>query len=161
MPSSSPSPSPPPFQPSYHLIFTVSWPDLHRWSVSEVGEFWQAVSDFCGIKWLERGSGKAYCPPGGSGGGDAVATGQVVTGTSREKERHRGAMTDARWFEGARLNFAHNLLPPATDDEAGTRFFFLFVVDACRQRCQETAVEACDERPSRFNLQRRSLYRGS
>lgn len=26
-------------------------------------------------------------------------------------------MTDARWFEGAKLNFAHNLMPPPTDDE--------------------------------------------
>lgn len=36
--------------------------------------------------------------------------------------RHRGqegggAMTDAVWFEGAKLNFAHNLMPLPTDDE--------------------------------------------
>lgn len=85
-----------------------------------MGEFWQTVSDFCGIKWLERGSGKAYCPPPAA----AVAAGQAVTATEGGAVGHRGgAMTDARWFEGARLNFAHNLLPPPTDDEAGARFF--------------------------------------
>lgn len=54
------------------------------------------MSDFCGIKWLERGHGMAYTPPPPG-----------------------GPMTQARWFEGAKLNFAHNLLPPPTDDEVG------------------------------------------
>ncbi|CAM9705446.1 unnamed protein product, partial [Laminaria digitata] len=103
---------------------TVSWPDLHRWSVSEVGEFWQTVSDFCGIKWLERGGGKAYSPPAAPG-----AAGQAATAMARGRAagRRGSAMTDARWFEGARLNFAHNLLPPPTDDEAGARFFLVIV----------------------------------
>lgn len=106
-----------------HGLCTVRWQDLHQWSVSEVGEFWQTVSDFCGIKWLERGSGKAYSPPAAAAA-DAVAAGQAVTEMTGGGVGHRGgAMTDARWFEGARLNFAHNLLPPPTDDEAGARFF--------------------------------------
>ncbi|CAM9305652.1 unnamed protein product [Ectocarpus sp. 6 AP-2014] len=36
----------------------------------------------------------------------------------RDRSQERGgAMTDAVWFEGAKLNFAHNLMPLPTDDE--------------------------------------------
>lgn len=76
-----------PFVPS-------SWPDLHQWSVTEVDQFWQAVADFCDIKWLKRGEGHAYTPPPGGHG-----------------------MRHARWFDGAKINFAHNLLPSPTDEQ--------------------------------------------
>ncbi|CAM9713499.1 unnamed protein product, partial [Discosporangium mesarthrocarpum] len=71
----------------------TSYTDLHRWSTSQVGPFWEAVSDFCGVKWTERWAGQVYSPPTG------------------------GSMRGAVWFEGARLNFAKNLLPPPTDAE--------------------------------------------
>eukprot|EP00903_Cladosiphon_okamuranus_P007120 g6918.t1 len=94
-----------------------SWHDLHRWSISEVGDFWQSVSDFCGIKWLDRGSGHAYTPPPST---LPRPPGSATTGVGegmRGRQRDDGVMTDARWFEGATLNFAHNLMPPPTDDE--------------------------------------------
>ena len=56
---------------------------LHRWSVEELGSFWSAVWDFCGVVASERGSAPVV-----------------------EAEH----MADTRFFDGARLNFAENLL---------------------------------------------------
>ena len=56
---------------------------LHRWSVEQPAEFWAAVWDFCGIR--------ARSP---------YRT--VVEDFDR--------MPGARWFDGARLNYAENLL---------------------------------------------------
>jgi acetoacetyl-CoA synthetase len=56
---------------------------LHRWSVTRPGEFWQSVWSFCGVI------------------GDAHAGPVLVDGNR---------MPGARWFPGAKLNFAENLL---------------------------------------------------
>lgn len=93
------------------------------------------MSDFCGIKLLERGSGNAYTPPPSTlpRPSGAAAAARVGEGLPRWQRGH-GVMTDARWFEGAKLNFAHNLMPPPTDDEVRfARSFpcaFLFVCNA-------------------------------
>ncbi len=60
-----------------------SYAPLHRWSVDEPGAFWSAVWEFTGII--------ASTPPA-----------QPVADLSR--------FPGARWFPGARLNFAENLL---------------------------------------------------
>ena len=57
--------------------------DIHAWSVGAPEEFWRELWDFCGVV--------ASTPPTG-----------VVDDPLR--------MPGARWFEGARLNFAENLL---------------------------------------------------
>ena len=62
---------------------------LHRWSVDDLGGFWSAVWDFCGVVASERGS------------------------ASVEEAEH---MADVRFFDGARLNFAENLLAGADDE---------------------------------------------
>ncbi|CAN0533136.1 unnamed protein product, partial [Ectocarpus sp. 12 AP-2014] len=80
-----------------------SWPDLHRWSVSEVGEFWQTVSDFCRIKWLDRGTGSAYTPPRPSPEPGVGGTEMGQRGVRDRGQERGGAMTDALWFEGAKL----------------------------------------------------------
>ena len=56
---------------------------LHAWSLENPGAFWSAVWDFCGVLASQRG--------------DAVL---------ENADRFPGA----RWFPGARLNFAENLL---------------------------------------------------
>lgn len=56
---------------------------LHRWSVDDPGGFWSAVCDFCGVVASERGSAPMV-----------------------EAEH----MADTRFSDGARLNFAENLL---------------------------------------------------
>ena len=64
------------------------WNDLWRWSVEHPEHFWPAVWKFCGIKSSRRW--------------DVVL-------------ENADAMPGARWFPGARLNFAQNLL--RHDDE--------------------------------------------
>ncbi len=56
---------------------------LWRWSVDERGQFWEAVWTFCGV------------------------IGDRGTGPALEQGDH---MPGARWFSGAHLNFAENLL---------------------------------------------------
>lgn len=65
--------------------------DLHRWSVDRPDEFWRDVWDFVGFK--------AHRQPD-----------RTVDGIDR--------MPGARWFPGARLNFAENLLRYGDDREA-------------------------------------------
>ena len=59
------------------------WPSLYRWSVDEPAAFWGALWDFAGVVAETRGD-------------------VVVQDLDR--------MPGARWFPGARLNFAENLL---------------------------------------------------
>jgi acetoacetyl-CoA synthetase len=61
---------------------------LYRWSIEDPAAFWQALWDFCGIR-------------GTRGDGPALADGDRMPG--------------ARWFPGARLNFADNLLAGGPD----------------------------------------------
>ncbi len=68
---------------------------LYRWSVEEPGAFWQALWKFCAVVG-ERGEGPA-----------------LVDGDR---------MPGARWFPGAQLNFAENLLAAAPDREPAIVF---------------------------------------
>ena len=63
---------------------------LRRWSVGEVERFWEAIWEFCGVR------------------------------SSRPYERVLGdrAMPGVRWFEGAELNYAENMLLRDRDPEA-------------------------------------------
>ena len=60
-----------------------SYPELHRWSVAKVADFWSAVWDYTGIVSSHKFD-------------------QVVDDLSK--------FPGAEWFIGARLNFAENLL---------------------------------------------------
>ena len=78
----------------------TDYASLYDWSVARPEDFWPAVWDFCGIVAERRGE-------------------VVVTGIEK--------MPGARWFPGARLNFAENLLRFRDDrialrwqDEAGS-----------------------------------------
>ena len=64
---------------------------LHQWSVENPGGFWSAVWDLCGVVASERGSAPVV-----------------------EAEH----MADTRFFDGARLNFAENLLDGRDDEIA-------------------------------------------
>ncbi|MBI5238343.1 MAG: acetoacetate--CoA ligase [Deltaproteobacteria bacterium] len=65
-----------------HGLVISSYQELHGWSIERIQDFWAAMWDFAGIK------GSGY---------DAVVD---------DLNRFPGA----RWFPGARLNFAENLL---------------------------------------------------
>ena len=64
---------------------------LHRWSVEDLGGFWSAVWDFCGVVASDRGSAALV------------------------RADHNA---DVRFFPDARLNFAENLMDGGDDDIA-------------------------------------------
>lgn len=59
-----------------------SYEELHRWSVTQLPDFWESIWKFCGVRFS-----KPYTQ---------------VMGEPK--------MPGTKWFEGARLNFAENLL---------------------------------------------------
>jgi acetoacetyl-CoA synthetase len=64
--------------------------DLWEWSVSEIEEFWAAVWEYCGVR--------ASCP--------------------YEQVLDSRRMPGARWFQGAELNYAENMLMRERDPNA-------------------------------------------
>ncbi len=75
---------------------------LWRWSVDHPEEFWPAVWEFCGIIAEEHPGGRPWTAV--LHGGERMAPPDPVQGP--------------RWFPGARLNFAENLLRFADEREA-------------------------------------------
>src|SRR4051812_19415791 len=70
------------------------YPTLHGWSIDKREQFWAAVWRFCGIIAEERTGRQPW---------DAVLVG-------RDRMAPPDAELGPRWFSGARLNFAENLL---------------------------------------------------
>ena len=66
-----------------HGLTLTGYDTLYRWSVADIPAFWAALWDFCGVVASRRFD-------------------RVVDDLTR--------MPGARWFDGARLNFAENLL---------------------------------------------------
>ncbi|HEV3048340.1 MAG TPA: acetoacetate--CoA ligase [Solirubrobacteraceae bacterium] len=89
--------------------------ELWRWSVEELEEFWACLWEFCGVR--------------ASHGYERVLAAREMPG--------------ARWFEGARLNYAENMLlgpapsSPAAEASAGG--------DGGEDRAGEVAVLHCSE----------------
>ena len=75
---------------------------LYEWSVARPERFWPAVWRFCGVVAEERAGGVPWDAV--LVGGDRMAPPDPVLGP--------------RWFDGARLNFAENLLRHRDDREA-------------------------------------------
>ncbi|MET0747610.1 MAG: acetoacetate--CoA ligase [Rhizobium sp.] len=73
-----------------HGLSLEDFPGLHAWSITERGDFWTAVWDFCGIR--------------GSRGARALVDADD--------------MLEARFFPDAELNFAENLLTGSGADDA-------------------------------------------
>jgi len=80
----------------------VDFPSLYRWSVERPDAFWPEVWEFCGIVAEERPGKKPW-------------DGAVV---GLERMAPPDPSLGPRWFAGARLNFAENLLRFADDREA-------------------------------------------
>src|ERR1700693_2595492 len=83
-----------------HLV--TDFPSLYQWSVTHPEEFWPEVWEACGVVAEERRGGTPWD--------------EVVVGLDRmaPPDPERGP----RWFPGARLNFAENLLRYDDDREA-------------------------------------------
>ncbi len=70
-------------------ISQSNWQALYQWSIRDTNDFWWSLSDFVGIKWIQKPS-LAF-----------KAGANLRSGT---------------WFEHGKLNFAQNLLPAPTND---------------------------------------------
>ena len=75
---------------------------LHRWSIDRPDLFWPAVWEFCEIVAERRGDGRPWD--------------EVVVGLDRMAPPDPAL--GPRWFTGARLNFAENLLRHGGADDA-------------------------------------------
>ena len=98
------------------------YPSLYRWSIDDPEGFWAGVWRFCGVVAEERRAGEPW---------DAVVVG-------RERMAPPDPELGPRWFPGARLNFAENLL---------------------RYRDESEALVSWDERGRRRSLTYAALYR--
>jgi acetoacetyl-CoA synthetase len=99
----------------------VRMPDyraLYEWSVERREEFWAAVWRFCGVIADERAGGDPW---------DSVLIG-------RDRIAPPDPIRGPRWFAGARLNFAENLLRRNDDEPA-----LIFWNEAGRQRAVTNA----------------------
>jgi acetoacetyl-CoA synthetase len=77
-------------------------PSLYEWSIAEPESFWPAVWRFCGVTAVER--------PGRAPWDDVLI--------GRDRVAPPDADLGPRWFRGARLNFAENLLRYRDDRDA-------------------------------------------
>ncbi len=77
-------------------------PSLYEWSVARPEAFWPEVWRFCGVVAEQRPGREPWD--------------RVVTGLERMAPPH--PVLGPRWFEGARLNFAENLLRHDGDADA-------------------------------------------
>ncbi len=66
-----------------YALNLVNYPDLYQWSIQQKNNFWQAVADFCHLLFITT-TPHAFKP------------GKTIV--------------NAKWFDGATLNFAQNLL---------------------------------------------------
>jgi acetoacetyl-CoA synthetase len=102
-----------------------AYPQLHQWSVRQPAAFWSALADFCAVQFRQPAA--------------AIL-------------EHADAMPGARWFVGATLNYAENLLRHPGDKtalifraETGDRREFSFdelraAVAACAAGLEEAGV---------------------
>ena len=74
-----------------HRLASADYPSLYRWSVDRSPEFWRALWEFSGVR-------------------STTPYRSVLTDPER--------MPGARWFEGAKLNYADNLLRPEYEGTA-------------------------------------------
>ncbi len=78
---------------------------LWTWSVQEIEDFWQAVLE--------------YFP--------------VITHSPHRQVLERRVMPGAKWFDGATVNYAENLLASAKRDDAATRIALIFESEVSRR----------------------------
>ena len=122
---------------------TASYGDWHTWSVHEPERFWIAIWRACGVIADARVGPRSGEPRGhGASAWDSVLD-------HGERMQPPSATGGPRWFSGARLNFAENLLrrrdrTPAiiARDESGRRRELTFAALADQVRCAAGALRA-------------------
>ena len=104
-----------------HDITLCDYDELYSWSIEQPQQFWDAVWDFCGVRSTEKGS-------------DILLDGSKMPG--------------ARWYPGASLNFAENLLrctadKPAIIFRSESGFEEQYSYPQLRQAVAETTAALC------------------
>lgn len=115
-----------------HIPF--NYPTLYEWSVTDVSAFWGEVWDFCGVRAskkydhvlppppsaTENGGEEAQVKANGNnhanGNGSANGNGNVIGTHEIESVATPPMFPRPDFFQGARLNFAENLLFPVVGD---------------------------------------------
>ena len=82
-----------------HDAGVTGYHQLQLWSVSHVSEFWQSVADHCQI---------------------------ILNGNYQSVVDDAAKLPGAKWFQGATLNFAENLLAPALKESCKNKTALVF-----------------------------------
>jgi len=109
-----------------HNLDLSDWETLYRWSIGDTGAFWADLAAFAEISWQDAPKGVSYVAP------------------------PAGKMRGVRWFPGATLNFAQNMIPRAGLQEVivshaeGGRRRFLYASELREQvaACQASLLAA-------------------
>jgi len=81
-----------------------NYAQLHTWSITHTADFWSLVVENCGVKMTPEAA--------------EIASAEVVDDVSR--------LPGAKWFQGATLNFAENLLQAASDKTLAAKPALIF-----------------------------------
>ncbi|MEZ4742983.1 MAG: AMP-binding protein [Bdellovibrionota bacterium] len=80
----------------------LKWNDLHQWSVEHPGKFWRYCAKFVDIKWRKKPNSRP----------------QEETSIDKKFSSLNDWLQEkTHWFEGAKLNFAENILPQPNDSQ--------------------------------------------
>ena len=93
----------------------IDYPSLYEWSVGHPERFWPAVWRFCGV--IADDEERRFARTRGSAPTQRSPWTDVVVGLDRMAPPDSNL--GPRWFSGARLNFAENLLRHARDEQMG------------------------------------------
>lgn len=111
------------------LVSIKNYPELYQWSIQDPEDFWETLSEFCQVKFSKPS--------------------QKILKTGER-------MIDTRWFVGAELNFAENLLRYKNNnlaiisyDENGKRAQYTYLelykaVAQCAQALKDLGVKKND-----------------
>jgi acetoacetyl-CoA synthetase len=83
----------------------AGYDELWRWSVDEIEEFWADIWEFCGVR-----ASKPY--------ERVLDRSRETPAVGRHPRSGQHEMPGARWFEGAELNYAENILLRDRDPDA-------------------------------------------
>ncbi|MFI5005544.1 MAG: acetoacetate--CoA ligase [Solirubrobacterales bacterium] len=88
---------------------------LRRWSVRELERFWASIWEFCGVR-ASRPYERVLTDRGSEG--SPIDRSRVTRAFGASPRFGQRAMPGARWFQGAELNYAENMLMRERDPNA-------------------------------------------
>jgi acetoacetyl-CoA synthetase len=113
----------------------IDYPSLYDWSISHPEQFWPAVWQYCGV--IADDEERRQARTRGAEPGARTPWSDVVIGIDRMAPPD--PEIGPRWFVGARLNFAENLLRHASDATTASRPAIVAWNERGRQRAMSVA----------------------